>query len=137
MDGIYGTIKTEKVKEWVLEANQTIAKLAVQFERHGGAERQKELVKLIKAKLAANKCQTAADYSQLAELVNLGELDEFTLMSATIEQDKWTKHLRGDLFILANYANGFIPRVEEPTRKQLLNLQYWVENTDIFADERE
>ncbi len=137
MEGSYGTIQMDKVREWVFAAHQTIAKLAVQFDRHGGTDRQKELVKLIKAKLTANKCQTNADYNQLAELVNLSELDEFALMPATIEQDKWTKHLRGDFFILANYANGFVPTVNEPTRKQLLCPAYWTENIDIFADDRE
>lgn len=137
MDGIYGRIKTDKVKEWVFAAHQTIAKLTVQFDRHGGTGRQKELVRLIKAKLTANKSQTLADYIQLTELQNLSELDEFALMPATIEQDKWTKHLRGDFFILANYANGGVPKVLKPTRGQLLCPAFWMPNNDIFADDHD
>lgn len=137
MEGQFGRIKTDKVKEWVFAARQSLDKLNVQFERHGGTDRQKEIVKLVKTKLIPNKCQTPEDYEHLADLQRIAELDELSLMPATKEQDKWTKHLRGDLFILRRYAHGFRPTVKEPTRKQLLNLQYWVENIDIFGNDKD
>jgi hypothetical protein len=137
MEGKFGIIKTEKVKEYVFAAQQTLEKLSVQFERHGGTDHQKSIVKLVKTKLISNKCRTSADYDQLAELRNISELDELGLMPATIEQDKWTKHLNADLSILGNYAMGLVPTVPDPTRKQLLNSQYWSPNIDIFADENE
>jgi hypothetical protein len=137
MQGKFGRIKTEKVKEYVFAAKLTLEKLCVQFERHGGTDRQKAIVKLVKMQLASNKCQTPADYNQLAELRNISELDELGLMPATIEQDKWTKHLNADLSILGNYAVGLVPNVTDPTRKQLLNSQYWSPNIDIFTDDNE
>jgi hypothetical protein len=137
MQGRCGTIRTEKVKEYVLVVKQTLAKLNVQFERHGGTGRQQEIVKLIRAKLLSNQCQILADYDQLAELRNLNELNELAKMPMTIEQDKWAKHLIADLSILRNYTNGLIPTVPEPTRKQLLNSDYWSTNIDMFADNGE
>jgi len=129
MNGNYGKIMTEKVKEMVWEARKTMKRLSLFVT----AEDQIQLCKSIWAHLTPN-CQTEADFEKLAEIKKLQEFDEL-VKTATKGQLQLINRLCGDLIILANYANGFAPTVKEPTRKQLLNLQFWSENIDIFADE--
>lgn len=131
MEGIYGTIKTEQVEEWVLKARKTMVELR-QFVTD---EDQIQLCKSIWAHLTPN-CQTEADFTRLTEIEQLQEMRKL-VSTATNGQRQLINRLSGDLSIIGKYANGFIPRVVEPTRKQLLCPAYWVENIDIFADDRD